>query len=200
MTKAKALRKYFKEAYGLDLEGMSAVEVLRAFFSENGIDSKGSTISAVLDDAVAAGYEPSGGGSCDAVIVDVLPEVGEEGKVYLLRNYPSYYLTEHDSETGAPKWYMTMRSFIFENESDLPSADIEYVYNQIAVVGNKLFSHDGNAWQDITEYFVGTGSGAPIEDAQDGSAYVRTDILSYLPFTYSNGWINNEYEVFKLQS
>ena len=72
MTKAKALRNYFKSVYGLDLEGMSEVETLRAFFRANGIDSSGSTVSAVLQNAVNAGFQPSGGAAVKTARIKVM--------------------------------------------------------------------------------------------------------------------------------
>lgn len=49
MTKAHALKNYFKEAYNYDLEGMSTVEVLRAFLKEKyDFDATGNSVVSLL--------------------------------------------------------------------------------------------------------------------------------------------------------
>ena len=105
MTKPKALRNYFKKMYGVDLDAMSSVGVLKQFFKEKyDFDAEGSTVSEVLTSVLDSDIEPSGGGgSCDVVIVDSLPEVGEEGKTYLLKTHvmaQSY----NNGETEGYQW------------------------------------------------------------------------------------------------
>ena len=62
MTKAKALREYFKKFYNVDVSGMSEVGALRNFFKQKyDYDSTGSTVSSVLSDVVNSDIEPSSG-------------------------------------------------------------------------------------------------------------------------------------------
>lgn len=51
MTKAHALKNYFKEVYNYDLEGMSTVEVLRAFLKERyDFDATGNSVVSIIQE------------------------------------------------------------------------------------------------------------------------------------------------------
>ena len=66
MTKPKALRNYFKKMYGVDIDAMSSVGVLKQFFKEKyDFDAEGSTVSEVLTSVLDSDIEPSAGGSSD---------------------------------------------------------------------------------------------------------------------------------------
>lgn len=54
MTKAHALKNYFKEVYNYDLEGMSTVEVLRAFLKEKyDFDATGNSVVSLVQEMIA---------------------------------------------------------------------------------------------------------------------------------------------------
>jgi hypothetical protein len=54
MTKAHALKNYFKEAYDYDIEGMSTVEVLRAFLKEKyDFDATGNSVVSLVQEMIA---------------------------------------------------------------------------------------------------------------------------------------------------
>lgn len=72
MTKPKTLRNYFKKMYGVDLDAMSSVGVLKQFFKEKyDFDAEGSTVSEVLTSVLDSDIEPSGGGGGDFSIANV---------------------------------------------------------------------------------------------------------------------------------
>lgn len=65
MTKAHAIRQYYKKVYDLDLEGMSTVAVLKDMFKKKyNMDVEGSSVVSILQNAMG----DEGGGATSAVV------------------------------------------------------------------------------------------------------------------------------------
>lgn len=170
MTKPKALRNYFKKMYDVDLDAMSSVGVLKQFFKEKyDFDAEGSTVSEVLTSVLDSDIEPSGGGgSCDAVIVDALPEVGEEGKIYLLRRLFGGSPALEDT----PVWRWLTDGFVLEET--LPPITGDGIMSTIYVVGGKLYTSGYNEWIDSTEEITEGDTVSIFNEPKNPEDYIGT--------------------------
>ena len=66
MTKAHALKKYYKKVYNLDLEGMTTVSVLKDMFKKKyNMDVEGNSFISILLNAMGEG----GSGDEDTAVV-----------------------------------------------------------------------------------------------------------------------------------
>lgn len=89
MTKAKALRNYFKKFYNVDTNGMSAVEVYRDFVKKYyDFDSEASGFTSAFLEMAVNDLAPGGSGGGDEsqyIVVDTLPDPAEADptKLYL---------------------------------------------------------------------------------------------------------------------
>ena len=102
MTKAKALRNFYKKFYDVDAAGMTAVDVYRDFVKQKyDFDSKAYGPVSALNEMIDNDLAPSsgGGGDGDIIIVDALPSVedADPNKKYLRALCPAFFKAPHSS-------------------------------------------------------------------------------------------------------
>ena len=163
MTKAKALRNYFKEFYDIDTKGMSAVEVYRDFVKKQyDFNSKASGFTSAVNEMIANDLTPGGSGGGDGSdlveVVDVLPPVSEADpkKFYIRRNMTTVVAGD---------------TYLCFNAGNAREENYNWVFDDMPEDYNSVFNHPFDIYSTVTEkdYYW------------NGDTYVEANITDHFP-------------------
>ena len=150
MTKAHILKKYFKKFYNIDAEGMTSTDVLQDYMKKKfQYDSKASSFVSALTEIID--NDLKSGGESDAYVVEVLPDIGEDGKYYIL-NEEVYDLYSYNSYSKDFGLLATTAAFVKVNEwTDDLTAGGYYIVN-----GNNMTIrvYEGSDFLEISALIV----------------------------------------------